>query len=109
MYTTWNFSIVGSDKELASKTVEMAVKKIDKLDNLLAMWKKNSEVYQLNHHPGRTNMSKELNDCLSVATQIHRISDGAFNPAVAPLVQLWYDSLRETDDGRFSMGRIQGH
>ena len=73
---------------------------IDQLDRSMSTYKPDSELNQLNRHPvGQPfAVSPELLEVLLLARQIYTVSDGAFDPTVGPLVDLWGFGPNITDD-----------
>ncbi|MEH6638085.1 MAG: FAD:protein FMN transferase [Porticoccaceae bacterium] len=73
---------------------------ISQLDRSMSTYKPDSELNQLNRHPvGQPfAVSPELLEVLLLARQIHTVTDGAFDPTVGPLVDLWGFGPNITDD-----------
>lgn len=64
---------------------------LDDVDRKMSTYKPDSELNRLNRQPVGEPMaiSPELMDVLVIARQIYGLSDGAFDPTVGPLVDLW--------------------
>ena len=73
---------------------------IDHLDRSMSTYKPDSELNQFNRHPiGEPfAVSAELLEVLLLAKQIHGLTGGAFDPTIAPLVDLWGFGPRDTGD-----------
>ncbi len=97
MHTRWDFSVVASSKEEAERAVDLAAKEVARLDEILAMWKPESQVAKFNAQAGQgaQKLPAELDELLPLALSIGKKSDGAFDISVGPLVRLWYDSLKQ--------------
>ncbi len=61
-----------------------------KYENLFSKTIQSSDVYKINHSDGQAvTVSDETVELLNIALQISEKSDGAFDPTVLPLVELW--------------------
>lgn len=65
-----------------------AVAEINRLDSLLSVTDENSEIFALNRD-GLAMVSKDTSLLLKRAVEISCLTDGAFDPTVFPLVELW--------------------
>ena len=72
----------------SQQALNSAKNKITSLDKTLSVGDKNSDVYKLNHS-GKCKFSKETADIFKESKEICKNTDGAFNPAVYPLMKLW--------------------
>ncbi|MEC9475476.1 MAG: FAD:protein FMN transferase [Planctomycetota bacterium] len=80
------------DMEQLHRAANRATRTIDRIENICSDWKSDSEIQQLcasapNDQPVAA--SRELIDVLSRGVEISRLSDGAFDPTLGPLVRLW--------------------
>ena len=77
---------------------------IDRLENILSLYRADSALSQLNRTGRLDNPPFELLDCLSQAGAVHRASGGAFDVTLQPLWALWAESAaqnrRPTPDER---------
>ena len=75
------------DKTLPEKVREV----LDKVDLQMSVFRPDSEISRLNRTPADTEfrLSAELSALLKEAVKINRESGGAFDPAIAPLIDLW--------------------
>ncbi|MGE4548715.1 MAG: FAD:protein FMN transferase [Intestinibacillus sp.] len=74
----------------AKKAVEGAEQDINRLDKLLSRTRTDSEIYTLNHANGAwTTVSYETYGLIQQAKDIAVLTDGAYDPTVAPLTDLW--------------------
>ena len=67
----------------------LCLAEIDRLENILSLYRPDSALSELNR-TGRLDAPPfELLDCLSLAGAVHRASDGAFDVTLQPLWALW--------------------
>lgn len=72
----------------AKEAVAQAQDRIYMLDALLSATNKNSQIYMLNEN-GFATFSKEAAYLMERSFEVNRITEGAFNPAIYPVMQLW--------------------
>ena len=68
--------------------LDRAEAEILRLDDLLSISKESSDIYRLNRDPSAT-ISSETSELLELADTIAQLTDGDFDPTVAPLMDLW--------------------
>ena len=85
MDTYMNLTAYGENAESA---LSMAKKKIEDLDALLSTGNKDSEIYQLNQ-TGKATLSDTSAFLLEKSIEINKKTNGAFDPAIYPLMELW--------------------
>jgi thiamine biosynthesis lipoprotein len=75
----------------AWKAVEAAYEAFDRVDSLMSTWRDDSVLSSLNRAiPGQwIDVGPETCRVLSVAKEISGISEGAFDPTILPLVEVW--------------------
>lgn len=97
MHTVWDFTLVERDEARARAAFEAAAAEVERLDLALAMWRPDSELAAFNARAGQgpQAVSADLDAVLSLGLKAAELSRGASDPSVGPLVQLWYDSLRQ--------------
>ena len=82
----------GSDSA-ARTAARAAFRRIAELDNTFSDYRPQSEARRLSDRAGEwTAVSAEMLEVLSRSIEIARLTDGAFDPTVAPLVALWRDA-----------------
>ena len=87
MDTYLHLTAYGSGAETA---LSRANEEIIRLETLLDVTSEKSEVYAINHRTaGTLTLSDELEQLLSLSLELARETDGAFNPAVYPVVSCW--------------------
>lgn len=92
--TTWSVKIIphedgptGSQSDLQSSIEDL----LRYLDEGLSTYKPTSELSQLNSdtRPGTRTVSAELGTLLAESERVHRLTEGAFDITVGPLVNAW--------------------
>ncbi len=73
------------DHPRAISIAEAARLEIDRLEDIFSLYRPNSELVRLNATGVLRAPSSELLDCLAIARQVHRVTDGRFDPTVQPL------------------------
>lgn len=87
MNTVMQVAAEGSD---AQEAVKKAEQNINRLDKLLSRTRTDSEIYALNHADGEwTTVSFETYNLIQQAKEIAVLTEGAYDPTVAPLTDLW--------------------
>ena len=88
MGTLWTVETQGPGATVA---MEAAFAEIGRLDRLLSTYRDDSELSRLNRDGSRgwVPVSAETRNLVSRALRYASASDGAFDPTVGPLVQLW--------------------
>lgn len=91
MGTIAEINIPDSDEKSFTNYIAIAEKKMEELERLLSLFKPESDIYRLNSASGgdEINVSPVTLEILKLSVKYADISNGAFNPAVAPLVKLW--------------------
>ena len=92
-----------SDERSALNAARAAFARIQSLDEMMSDYRPGSELRRLERKPGeRVTVSPELFHVLRTALNVARITDGAFDPTIGPLVALWRTARHEqrlpTDD-----------
>lgn len=76
------------DKDKAKEAVKQAQDRIYMLDSMLSATNKNSQIYMLNEN-GFASFSKEAAYLMERSFEVNRLTEGAFNPAIYPVMKLW--------------------
>jgi thiamine biosynthesis lipoprotein len=85
----------GSSAETAQRAAGAAFDRIAALDRMMSDYREDSELRRLDARPLEwVPASEELFAVLVLAVEIARVTDGAFDPTVAPLVSLWRDARK---------------
>ena len=77
------------DSPRAAKQADRAFAEAERVESLISTWRDTTELARLNRGELRT-VSKELAGLLNDALRWSRRTNGAFNPLVAPLVDVWH-------------------
>ena len=84
------YSIVCNPASLPGDTIWAAVAgAFERVDNAANLFKSDSEVRRLNRNGKLENPSATLSELISRSDTFYALTHGAFNPTVAPLVNLW--------------------
>jgi thiamine biosynthesis lipoprotein len=84
------------DERSALEAARAAFGRIKSLEEMMSDYRPDSELRRLEGRSGeRVTVSPELFHVLRTALDVARISDGAFDPTVGPLVALWRTARRE--------------
>jgi len=91
MGTTYQVTVVADGAPLSDDLGESIKAVLVDIDGKMSTYKPESELSRLNRAPldEPLSVSAELMDVLALAMDIHRDSNGAFDPSVGPLVDLW--------------------
>lgn len=90
MGTTYHITIIAD--QLPPDDLEQQIEQLlSKVDNSMSTYKKDSEISQYNRMPvGQTmTISQEFAEVVRISQKIWQLSDGAFDPTIGPLVDLW--------------------
>ncbi|NBU87284.1 MAG: FAD:protein FMN transferase, partial [Verrucomicrobia bacterium] len=89
--TTWTIKALSQD-ELDEKELQKdIVRRIEELEKIFSHWRADSELYQFNAALTTTPISihPELMELLKHAEWMFKQTYGAFDPTIAPVVNLW--------------------
>lgn len=88
--TVCSIIIYDTYREKESDIVDDCFRLCDKYDQLLNKHNKKSEIYQINSHaPDYTKVSKETLEIIKDSNYYSKLSNGAFDITISPLVDLW--------------------
>lgn len=76
----------------ADAIVTRVMAEIDRLENILSLYRPQSALSRLNRDSHLDAPPFELLECLSLAGAVHRASGGRFDPTIQPLWKLWAES-----------------
>ena len=91
MGSTWSARVVGP-ADLDTAATRAAIEgKLAELDDALSNYRETAELYRFNHAPVGEPfaISTHLANVIRFGLELNRDSDGAFDPTVKPLVDLW--------------------
>lgn len=91
MGTTLSLTLEGEDEAALQDAADAAFQEVDRLERLLSNWREDSEVSRLNASAGEApqTLSPELAELLETSLAWAARTDGAFDPAVEPLVDAY--------------------
>ena len=90
MGTTYQITIIAD--QLPPEDLEQQIEELlSKVDNSMSTYKENSEISQFNRLPvGKAlTISQEFAEVVKISQQVWQLSNGAFDPTIGPLVDLW--------------------
>lgn len=97
MGTLVSITAVASDKEVGHRAIHAGFDEIKRLERMLSTWVASSELSQVNanagHHPVK--VSRETFNLVEKSLEIAQLTDGGFNIAVGPAVELWSVTERQ--------------
>ena len=98
MGTMVNLTIVCDDLPAAESAAQATFDRMSRLDVKLSRWQPDSEISVLNRTGQLDSASDDLLAIVELSRRISRLSDGAFDITVLPLLEL-YKRQKETDGG----------
>jgi len=98
MDTSVAISVAHSDVNVAKDAIKSAFLEMRRIEDLMSVFKRDSEVYLLNKDGFTENASEEVSYVIERARYYSKLSDGAFAVTVLPLLNLWKKRL---DAGTF--------
>jgi thiamine biosynthesis lipoprotein len=89
--TTWTIKALSQDELDEKELRKDIVRRIEELEKIFSHWRADSELYQFNAALTTTPISihPELMELLRHAEWMYKQTDGAFDPTIAPVVNLW--------------------
>jgi thiamine biosynthesis lipoprotein len=96
MGTMFNIILYAADEATAKKAAKDAFARVEELNGILSDYKADSELMKLCHKAGGdpVPVSVDLFKVLEAAQEISRLSDGAFDVSISPVVRLWRKARR---------------
>ncbi|MGR3179701.1 MAG: FAD:protein FMN transferase, partial [Candidatus Anammoxibacter sp.] len=91
MGSLMDISIYEEDEEKVNRVTEIAFNEVKRLDNLMSNYKRDSELSRINMAAVKdyTECDGELLDVIEQSIRYSRMTNGAFDITVYPLVNLW--------------------
>ena len=92
MGTFAHIIVVAPDQRTADKSIEAALQQLQNIETLMSYHRADSELAGVNRsaHKQPVKVSKDTFEVLQRAVEFSRLSDGAFDVTVGPLVDLWH-------------------
>ena len=90
MDTVVRIKVVHSDSKKAHKAIEAAFAEMERIDGLMNFYNPDSEVSRINRSQGKNvKVNPEVIEVMAASLKYSRLTDGAFDISVAPLLELW--------------------
>lgn len=102
MGTEVSVTVVSESPEAAESAIEAALAEVRRLDRMMSLYIEESEITKVNMAAGTgpVKVSPEMMEVIESALGISRLTHGAFDITVGPLIVLWQMRLKE--------GRVPG-
>ena len=99
MGTTYQIKIIPNDLVVSNSLADQIDERLQSLDGTFTTYQKTSELMAFNQSAINKPLvvSEDLFEVLGIAKQIHELTEGAFDPTVGPLVNLWGFGPNYTD------------
>jgi thiamine biosynthesis lipoprotein len=97
MGTWWTIFLYAPDEGTAQRAARAAFARVEQLNKVMSDYDPEGELDLLRQPPVGTAIpvSPDLCDALDQSLRMARLTDGAFDPTVGPLVQLWRRARRQ--------------
>lgn len=92
MGTSYTIRVVVGDAPFDREDLEQAItERLERINDLMSTWRPESELSRFNRHQGTDwfPVSAETAEVVAAGIRIGRMTDGAFDITVGPLVRLW--------------------
>ena len=91
MDTRVDLTLYGADKKTSDQVAEAVFSEMERLENMISRTIPTSELNKINMSAGKewVKVEPELFFLLQKALEVSVLSGGAFDPTVAPLIELW--------------------
>lgn len=98
MGTSYHITVV-ADQLPPDDLAQQIDQLLTKVDNSMSTYKENSEISQFNRLPagGSLEITSAFADVIRISQKIWTLSEGAFDPTIGPLVDLWGFGPTETE------------
>jgi thiamine biosynthesis lipoprotein len=89
--TTWSIKVLARKEFDPEQLREEIVQKLEQAEKIFSHWRPDSELSLWNANKSTTplQVNPQLYELVQHAQWMHRETDGAFDPTIAPLVNLW--------------------
>lgn len=91
MGSSYSVVVYGDNRSRMEAAVEESFEEVRRLDRMLSNYRPDSELSQLNSHAAErpAKVSRELFQLLAACVEYSRLSEGAFDITVGPLMKVW--------------------
>lgn len=102
-------TVISSSKETAEEAIDAGFAEIEKLDKFLNNFEPESEISTVSKFAGikTVHVSRETLDLMQKTIGISKITNGAFDPTIAPVYKLWKFSGRPANPSMPSKDAIE--
>lgn len=109
MGTGINFIVCGPDKDQAEAAVDSTIKRMLEVEQLLSRHRTDSELNRLNDTGIVRGASQDLLAVLEQAARVSKVTDGAFDITVLPLISLFekFKKVGQLPDGKILATALQ--
>lgn len=90
-----SMTLVHPDRAEGQRLIEQCRAEIDRLENIFSLYRSDSAITRLNREGVLESPPHELVEVLSFSQALARASDGAFDPTIQPLFQLYMNHFRD--------------
>jgi thiamine biosynthesis lipoprotein len=99
MDTVTTITVLSPSQEKAKEAIEEGFAEIKRLETLLNYYSDESEISAVNRSSGKNpvRVSRDTFDIIRKAIGIAEETDGAFNPAIGPVMKLWKFAVQEPE------------
>jgi thiamine biosynthesis lipoprotein len=107
MGTVLQVTVIAADDATARASAEAAVAEVRRWDDILTTWRPEGELARLNAQAGAgpVMVGPELSAALRSMQRLTTATQGAFDPAVGPLVDLWREAASPSETARVPAAR----
>lgn len=96
MGTIVNFTIIGPDKERCNQALDTTIAHMEERGSTISTYNPESDISKLNRQGFIDNADSTLIKVVSMALEMSRLTEGAFDPTVFPLLGL-YRTMKKED------------
>jgi thiamine biosynthesis lipoprotein len=89
MNTFFNITVYSDDKDLAKSAIKAAYARMEEIAAVASIFDPNAEAYKLNQNGFIDHSSPDLLALIRLSIEYNKITDGAFDITVQPLLDLW--------------------
>ncbi len=91
MGTYVTITVLADSRKQAEEAIDAGFLEVERLEAMLSLWRPDSELSRLNAtaFDRPVEVSRDLIDISRKSLEIARLTDGAFDPTIGPLVRLW--------------------
>jgi thiamine biosynthesis lipoprotein len=91
MGSTYSVVLYGTDRDRMEETVEAAFEEVRRLDRMLSNYRADSEMTEVNRFAAErpVKVTPEFYRFVAAALEFSRLSEGAFDMTVGPLMKVW--------------------